>query len=247
MTSGSLLGCFRPRAKLMGIAFGSAIDRRCLLKASLVAGVAVVARPIMVGAQSPAFDTHASASGSEWRRTPATAARPNRGRPKVTGAKVYAADFRAVDMPGWPPDTAHAMLLKALDATHIFQGIDLAGGSMRSSPPIGLCWPMTSSRPASLCQSSMPVIFSALRGKPRLSRAAGRAPDLERLRPLRGRPDDAPVPRERFRFGPETGPVAEEPYAAARFVRVAGPSPDSGDIYSPMLAGWTFPILYQKR
>src|SRR5215207_11461181 len=37
-----------------------------------------------------------------------------------------------------------------------------------------------------------------------------------------------------------------EPYAAARFVRVAGPSPDSEDIYSPMLAGWTFPILYKK-
>ena len=43
--------------------------------------------------------------------------------------------------------------------------------------------------------------------------------------------------RDVFRFGPETGPVVEEPYAAARFVRVAGPSPDSEDIYSPTLAG----------
>jgi hypothetical protein len=128
ITSGSLLGCFRPRAKLMGIAFGSAIDRRCLLKASLVAGVAVVVRPLVAGAQSPAFDTHASASGSEWRRTPATAARRIDGRPKVTGAKVYAADFRAVDMPGWPPDTAHAMLLKAPDATHAHRGALPGGG-----------------------------------------------------------------------------------------------------------------------
>ena len=37
-------------------------------------------------------------------------------------------------MPGWPPDTAHAMLLKAPDATHIFEGIDLAG-SMRELTP----------------------------------------------------------------------------------------------------------------
>ena len=135
IASGCLLGCFRPRAKLMGIAFGSAIDRRCLLKASLVAGVAVVVRPLVAGAQSPAFDTHASASGSEWRQHPGDGPRAEiDGQPKVTGAKVYAADFRAVDMPGWPPDTAHAMLLKAPDATHIFQGIDLAGLDAELAP-----------------------------------------------------------------------------------------------------------------
>src|SRR5215218_4637605 len=89
MLSGSLLGCLRRRTKLMGTAFGSAIDRRTLLKASLVAGVAVVVRPVMAGAQPPAFDNHATASGSEWRRTAGTAARRIDGRPKVTGAKLY--------------------------------------------------------------------------------------------------------------------------------------------------------------
>ena len=118
----------------MGIAFGSAINRRTLLKASLVAGGAVVVRPLVAGAQPPAFDTHATASSSEWRRTAVTAARRIDGRPKVTGAKVYAADFRAVDMPGWPPDTAHAMLLKAPDATHIFEGIDFAGLDAEPTP-----------------------------------------------------------------------------------------------------------------
>jgi len=66
---------FTPREKLMGIAFGSAINRRTLLKASLVAGGAVVVRPLVAGAQPPAFDTHATASSSEWRRTAVTAAR----------------------------------------------------------------------------------------------------------------------------------------------------------------------------
>ena len=37
-------------------------------------------------------------------------------------------------MPGWPPDTAHAMLLKAPDATHILQGIDLAGLDAELAP-----------------------------------------------------------------------------------------------------------------
>ena len=230
----------------MGIAFGSAIDRRCLLKASLVAGVAVVVRPLVAGAQSPAFDTHASASGSEWRRTPATAARRIDGRPKVTGAKVYAADFRAVDMPGWPPDTAHAMLLKAPDATHIFQGIDLAGLDAELAPDrVVLAHDLVEAG------ITVPEFYAGDFLCP-----AGKTPlylgqpvalliwnDFARFAVARMTLQFA---RDVFRFGPETGPVAEEPYTAARFVRVAGPSPDSEDIYSPMLAGWSFPILYQK-
>jgi CO/xanthine dehydrogenase Mo-binding subunit len=49
-----------------------------------------------------------------------------------------------------------------------------------------------------------------------------------------------------LRFGVETGPVIKPPYAAARFVRIAGAPPDAEDLYSPMLAGWTFPVLYKK-
>jgi CO/xanthine dehydrogenase Mo-binding subunit len=150
----------------MEIELAGVVDRRAFLTASLVAGVAVVVRPLAGAAQSPAFDTREIASGSAWRGTAATAARLIDGRPKVTGAKLYAADFRAQDMPGWPRHTAHAMLLKTPDATHVFEA--------------------------------------------------------------------------------ETGPFAEQPYAGARFVRVAGPTADAEDVYSPILAGWTFPVLYKK-
>ncbi len=47
------------------------------------------------------------------------------GYAKATGAKLYARDFRAADMDGWPDETDHAMLLLAPDATHRFAGIDL--------------------------------------------------------------------------------------------------------------------------
>jgi hypothetical protein len=110
----------------MEIELAGVVDRRAFLTASLVAGVAVVVRPLAGAAQSPAFDTREIASGSAWRGTAATAARRIDGRPKVTGAKLYAADFRAQDMPGWPRHTAHAMLLKTPDATHVFEGIDLS-------------------------------------------------------------------------------------------------------------------------
>src|SRR5919109_5676185 len=48
------------------------------------------------------------------------------GVAKVTGAKLYASDFRAADLPGWPSKTAHAILVRAPDATHVYTGMDLA-------------------------------------------------------------------------------------------------------------------------
>ncbi|HEY2530964.1 MAG TPA: xanthine dehydrogenase family protein molybdopterin-binding subunit, partial [Xanthobacteraceae bacterium] len=46
--------------------------------------------------------------------------------PKVTGAKLYASDFRAADLPGWPQNTSHAMLIRTPDATHVLTGIDVS-------------------------------------------------------------------------------------------------------------------------
>src|SRR5207245_8205969 len=48
------------------------------------------------------------------------------GVAKVTGAKLYASDFRANDLPGWPQTTSHAILVRANDATHVYIGMDLA-------------------------------------------------------------------------------------------------------------------------
>ena len=57
------------------------------------------------------------------------------GMAKVTGAKLYASDFRAADLPGWPSNTSHAMLIRAPDATHVYLGMDVArlGGAMKPS------------------------------------------------------------------------------------------------------------------
>src|SRR3954470_6349096 len=61
------------------------------------------------------------------------------GVAKVTGAKLYASDFRAADMPGWPATTSHAMLIRAPDATHVYTGIDLArlSGTLKPSVVVG--------------------------------------------------------------------------------------------------------------
>jgi CO/xanthine dehydrogenase Mo-binding subunit len=221
------------------------IDRRTFVKASLVAGVSVVVRPLAAEAQ-PAFPTAAPAPGYAWQRTPATAARRIDGWQKVTGAKTYAADFRAMDMPGWPRDTAHALLIKTPDATHVFEGIDLSmldkelapdrvvlAGDLAAAaitvPPFYagdlLCpagkTPLYLGQPVALLIWNDFARFTVARRTIKLSSSV-------------------------IRFGANTAPIEEKPYASARFVRVAGPTPKSDDVYSAMRAGWDFPILYQK-
>ena len=102
----------------MGIAFGSAINGEPFLRLRWWPEVpSWCGRSWLGRSRRPSTHTQQPPAPSGGVQA-VTAARRIR-RPKVTGAKVYAADFRAVDMPGWPPDTAHAMLLKAPDATHI--------------------------------------------------------------------------------------------------------------------------------
>src|SRR3954453_4866284 len=60
------------------------------------------------------------------------------GIAKVTGAKLYASDFRASDLPGWPANTSHAMLIRAPDATHVYAGMDLARLSGAMKPAVVL-------------------------------------------------------------------------------------------------------------
>jgi len=54
--------------------------------------------------------------------------------PRLQEAKLYASDFRAADLPGWPSKTAHAILVRAPSATHVYTGMDLArlAGAMKA-------------------------------------------------------------------------------------------------------------------
>src|SRR5215470_9716018 len=77
-------------------------------------------------AQQPGFAARETLPGRQRWNPAATGAGRIDGVAKVTGAKLYASDYRAADMPGWPAKTSHAMLIRAADATHVFTGLDLA-------------------------------------------------------------------------------------------------------------------------
>lgn len=221
------------------------IGRRTFVKASLAAGISVIVRPLAAAAQTP-VPVSEPAPGYAWQRTATTAARRIDGWQKVAGAKIYAADFRAVDMPGWPRQTAHAMLIKTPDATHVFEGIELAALDKELAPDR-----VVLAADLAAASITVPPFYAGdllcPQGKTPLYLGQPLAlliwNDFARYAVARQAIKASPG---MIRFGAKTGPVAAPPYAAARFVRVAGPTPGADDVYSAMRAGWTFPIMYQK-
>ena len=65
-------------------------------------------------------------AGLDWSDGPGRARHRIEGEAKVTGQKIYARDFRAADMPGWPSCECVAMVLRATDFSRTFLGIKLA-------------------------------------------------------------------------------------------------------------------------
>jgi CO/xanthine dehydrogenase Mo-binding subunit len=197
-------------------------------------------------AQQPDFMARETFPGRQNFNPAATGAGRIDGVAKVTGSKLYAADFRAADLPGWPAKTLHAMLIRATDATHIFEGFDLSRltGALKPS-----------------------VLVTA----EDLARIGTRVPEFyagDLLCPLRKTPlylgqpiallifedfDSFDQARLALRgatvvkYGEETGPLTRPPYAAFRFTRVAGATPDAPDVYSPVKNGWVSPGVFNEN
>jgi CO/xanthine dehydrogenase Mo-binding subunit len=135
------------------------------------------------------------------------------------------------------------MVIRAADATHIYDGLDLSRltGASKSS-----------------------VIVTA----DDLARIGARVPEFyagDLLCPIQKTPlylgqpiallifedfdtfDQARLVLRKtaaVKYGEQTEPVTRRPYAAFRFTRVAGPAPDSADVYSPVKNGWVSPGVF---
>jgi CO/xanthine dehydrogenase Mo-binding subunit len=219
-------------------------SRRDFVKLLTSSGIALSVSPLAL-AQQPDFATRETFPGRQNWNPAATGTGRIDGVAKVTGSKLYAADFRAADLPGWPAKTSHAMLIRATDATHIYDGLDLSrlSGALKPS-----------------------VVVTA----EDLARIGARVPEFyagDLLRPFRKTPlylgqpvallifedfdafDQAQLALRHaavVKYGEETGPVTRPPYAAFRFTRVAGPTPDAPDVYSPAQNGWVSPGRFQN-
>ncbi|MVW70838.1 xanthine dehydrogenase family protein molybdopterin-binding subunit [Bordetella sp. 15P40C-2] len=160
---------------------------------------------------------------------------------KVTGDKVFARDFRARDLPGWPEQQAHGFFLKATDVEHAFEDIDLSVLGPDLQPDRVVRYEdmerdkVSVPQPADLGQGFYGEYFLLPRGK---------------TAPLYGHPvalliyhdaDRYEAAKRRLRFeqsavkyGQYTGLKPPPNYGAARYVRVGGAAPDDSAAFSPM-------------
>ena len=111
------------------------ISRREFVRAGAASGIALTLTRL-AAAEEPAFAMRETLPGRQGWNPAATGAGRIDGFAKVTGAKLYASDFRAADMPGWPSDTSHALLLRAADATHVYAGLDFSPLSGALKPAV---------------------------------------------------------------------------------------------------------------
>src|SRR6187397_436606 len=111
------------------------ISRREFVKSVTASGIALSVSRLAI-AEEPSFAARETLPGRQAWNPAATGVGRVDGVAKVTGAKLYASDFRANDLPGWPQATSHAILVRANDATHVYTGLDLArlGGALK--PPV---------------------------------------------------------------------------------------------------------------
>src|SRR5262249_25670865 len=101
------------------------ISRRAFVTSVTASGIALSVSRLAL-AEAPGSAARETLPGRQGWNPAATGLGRIDGVAKVTGAKLYASDFRAADLPGWPASTSHAMLIRAADATHVYEGLDLS-------------------------------------------------------------------------------------------------------------------------
>ena len=214
-------------------------SRREFVKYVTASGITLTLSRLGAAEQAPFTTRETLPERQYWNPAEAGIGRID-GVAKVTGAKLYASDFRAADLPGWPTNTSHAILVRAADATHVYTGIDLArlSGALKPSVVVtaaelakmgvrvpefyaGDLFCPVGKTPLYLGQPVALLIFEKFD-----------AFDQARLALRDG---------TFVKFGKKTDPVAMPNYGAYRFTRVAGPSPDAPDVYSPIQEGWVSP------
>jgi CO/xanthine dehydrogenase Mo-binding subunit len=220
-------------------------SRRDFVKLLMSSGIALSVLPLAL-AQQPDFMARETFPGRQNFNPAATGVGRIDGVAKVTGSKLYAADFRAADLPGWPAKTSHAMLIRAADATHIFDGLDLSRLTGALKPSVVVTAEDLARIGTRVPEFYAGDLFCPMRKTPLyLGQAVALLifEDFDTFDQARLALRDAPV----VKYGEETGPLTRPPYAAFRFTRVAGATPDAPDVYSPLKNGWVSPGVFNEN
>ncbi len=218
-------------------------SRRDFIKISVLGGVTLYlgSKPIHALAQHPMTLDRVS-----W--SPGLDAKPTQridAIAKVTGAKVFARDVRAKDMPGWPDNQSYALILRIARTDCVYQGLDLS-----SLPPEAQPDRIVTARDLKRDRLDFPAFYTKhmLLSEGEQADILGQAVAIlifdsydryrEAKKSLRFRSDI-------FKFSDKTTSLPEfTPWGALRSIRVAGN--DTQDLFSPLKNGWIRPIAYNR-
>jgi CO/xanthine dehydrogenase Mo-binding subunit len=217
-----------------------------VLRDGLIAGVAVYVAPLGSRAYAALLDERLLTPPAWNRRTDSLKYRID-ATSKVTGGKVFARDIRARDMPHWPQQQAHALVLRTTLADRLYAGFDLSvlGADLAPDRVVtaadlardGLAFPAfygedmllpPGKTPAYLGQAVAILIFH----------------DFARFRFAKEKLqfNDAVV-----RYGAVTGPLQRDPWGASRFVRIGGRTGYDEDIFSSTKQAPVSPLAYDRH
>ena len=211
-------------------------SRRQMLRASLIGGIAVYLAPLGSRAYSALFEDQLL-TVPDWNGRDGVLKYRIDGTAKVAGEKVFARDIRARDMPHWPQQQGHALVLRVTKADRRYVGFDLAALDPDLKPDRivtaadlardGIAFPdyygddmllSEGQTPAYLGQAVAILIYR----------------DFSRFRFAKYK---LQFSNSVVHYGEVTGLTARDPWGSSRFVRVAGPTPDGDDIFSPVKQG----------
>src|SRR5690606_32091283 len=166
---------------------------------------------------------------------------------KASGAKVFARDIRAQDMPGWPRRQGHALLLKATDTGRLYQGLDLSllGAELQPDRLVTAAdlardrirFPWGHDLDPLLPEGQMPMFI----GHPV---ALLIWHDFERYRQAKKR---LQFNQQAIRYGAAAEPFQTDPYGSFRFVRVGGDDPYQPDTFSSLKDSLLFPAIRERK
>jgi CO/xanthine dehydrogenase Mo-binding subunit len=219
-------------------------SRRQVMGASLIGGIAVYLAPLGSRSFAALFEEQlltrpAWNDGVLKYRIDATS--------KVTGEKVFARDIRARDMPHWPQQQSHALVLRSAMADRSYAGFDLSALGSELAPDRvvtaadlardGLVFPdfygedillPEGKTPAYLGQAVAILIYH----------------DFARWRFAK---EKLQFNDTVIRYGAVTGPLQRDPWGSYRFVRLAGPTPYDDDVFSCLKQGPLSPNYAQHE
>jgi CO/xanthine dehydrogenase Mo-binding subunit len=222
------------------------VSRRHLLKLSAAAGVNVWLAPLYSPVYAALFEDRLL-TPIAWNGVDGSVKFRIDGTAKVMGDKVFAFDIRARDMPHWPPQQSHSLLLRATFADRPFAGLNLAALGDDLKPDR-----VVTAEDLARDRLAFPPFYGddMLLPEGKTPAYLGHAValliyhDFARFRYAK---DKLKSSGDVVRGGTVTGPLEREPWAGFRYVRVGGVTPFDDDRFSTLKDTVLFPSFKKRQ